>query len=58
MTTLEQCYTNYRVMKFFARIHVPLGQETLFCAMWPLLGLAGMNEEDWDPQYNYWQHPE
>ena len=34
------------------------GPGDLFCAMWPLLGLAGMNEEDWDPQYSYWQRPE
>jgi hypothetical protein len=25
--------------------------------MWGLLGLAGMGEEDWTPQYNYWKRP-
>jgi predicted dithiol-disulfide oxidoreductase (DUF899 family) len=28
-----------------------------FCSMWNLLSLAGLNEESWTPQYNYWQRP-
>jgi len=28
-----------------------------YCAMWPLLGLAGLTEDDWTPQYSYWKRP-
>jgi len=28
-----------------------------FCPMWSLLGLAGVSESDWTPQYNYWKRP-
>ena len=27
-------------------------------ARWGLLGLAGLSEEQWTPQYNYWLRPE
>jgi len=26
--------------------------------MWGLLGLAGLGEADWTPQYAYWKRPE
>lgn len=29
-----------------------------FCSMWSLLGLAGLDEADWTPQYKYWVRPE
>ena len=29
-----------------------------FCSMWSLLGLAGLGEADWTPQYAYWRRPE
>lgn len=28
----------------------------LYCALWPLLGLAGLDE--FTPQFNYWKRPE
>jgi len=28
-----------------------------FCSMWNLLGLAGLSEADWTPQYSYWKRP-
>jgi predicted dithiol-disulfide oxidoreductase (DUF899 family) len=28
-----------------------------FCSMWNLLGLAGMSEDNWTPQYSYWTRP-
>ena len=28
-----------------------------FCSMWSLLGLAGIGEADWTPQYKYWARP-
>ena len=34
------------------------GPGDLYCSMWSLLGLAGLGEEDWTPQFNYWQRPE
>lgn len=33
------------------------GPGDIFCSMWGLLGLAGMGEAEWTPQYNYWQRP-
>jgi hypothetical protein len=29
-----------------------------FCAIWPILSLAGLGDEEWTPQYSYWQRPE
>jgi len=34
------------------------GPGDIYCSMWSLLGLAGMGEADWTPQYNYWRRPE
>lgn len=34
------------------------GPGDIYCAMWSLLGLAGLGEEEWTPQYRYWQRPE
>jgi predicted dithiol-disulfide oxidoreductase (DUF899 family) len=33
------------------------GPGDLYCPMWFLLGMAGLGEQDWTPQYNYWQRP-
>lgn len=33
------------------------GPGDLYCSLWSLLGLAGMGEEDWTPQYRYWRQP-
>ena len=33
------------------------GPGDLYCAMWSLLGLAGIGVADWTPQFNYWQRP-
>ncbi len=33
------------------------GPGDLYCAMWGLLGLAGLSEQEWTPQYSYWQRP-
>lgn len=29
-----------------------------FCSIWNVLSLAGITEEQWTPQYNYWKRPE
>lgn len=34
------------------------GPGDLYCSAWNLLGLAGLTEEDWTPQYNYWMRPD
>ncbi|MEM9621026.1 MAG: DUF899 family protein [Pseudomonadota bacterium] len=33
------------------------GPGDLYCPAWHLLGLAGISEADWTPQFNYWQRP-
>jgi len=33
------------------------GPGDVFCSMWSLLGLAGLSDQDWTPQYNYWKPP-
>ena len=34
------------------------GPGDIYCSMWGLLGLAGLGEADWTPQYAYWKRPE
>ena len=34
------------------------GPGDLYCALWPLLGMAGLDGGSWTPQYRYWQRPE
>jgi predicted dithiol-disulfide oxidoreductase (DUF899 family) len=34
------------------------GPSDQYCSMWSLLGLAGMGEADWTPQYSYWSRPQ
>ena len=34
------------------------GPDDAYCPVWPMLGLAGMGENDWTPQYSYWQRPQ
>lgn len=34
------------------------GPGDLYCPVWNLLGLAGIGEEDWTPQFRYWSVPE
>jgi len=34
------------------------GPGDIYCSMWSLLGLAGLGEEEWTPQYAYWKRPE
>ncbi len=33
------------------------GPGDLYCSLWSLLGLAGLGEEEWTPQYRYWRQP-
>jgi len=34
------------------------GPGDIYCSIWSLLGLAGLGEDDWTPQYAYWTRPE
>lgn len=34
------------------------GPGDLYCSIWNLLGMAGLGDADWTPQYNYWLRPE
>jgi len=34
------------------------GPGDIYCSMWSLLGLAGLGEEEWTPQYSYWRRPQ
>ena len=34
------------------------GPGDLYCSIWNLLGLAGLSDSDWTPQYNYWRRPQ
>lgn len=43
--------------KIFRKNSSEFGPGDLYCSMWGLLGLAGMGEEEWTPQYNYWTRP-
>jgi predicted dithiol-disulfide oxidoreductase (DUF899 family) len=34
------------------------GPGDIYCSMWSLLGLAGLNESNWTPQFRYWTRPD
>jgi hypothetical protein len=34
------------------------GEGDLYCSMWHILGLAGINTNEWTAQYNYWRRPQ
>ncbi len=34
------------------------GPGDLYCSMWNLLGLAGLDASDWTPQFAYWTRPQ
>lgn len=33
------------------------GPGDLYCTLWPLFGLAGIDQTQWTPQYRYWTPP-
>ncbi|MCZ6618038.1 MAG: DUF899 family protein [Gammaproteobacteria bacterium] len=37
---------------------VVFGPGDLYCSIWNILALAGLSEDSWTPQYNYWRRPE
>ena len=43
--------------KIVRRSSAVFGPGDLYCSMWNLLGLAGLTEAEWTPQYRYWRQP-
>ncbi len=35
----------------------PFGPGDLYCSLWNLLGVVGLDESNFTPQYNYWSRP-
>ena len=35
----------------------PFGPGDLYCSIWNFLALAGITNDQWTPQYNYWTRP-
>ncbi len=33
------------------------GPGDIYCPMWSLLALAGLDEQSWTPQFSYWSRP-
>jgi predicted dithiol-disulfide oxidoreductase (DUF899 family) len=44
--------------QIFKRSSACFGPGDLYCSIWHILGLAGLGEEDWTPQYSYWKRPQ
>ena len=44
--------------KIFRKGATVFGPGDLFCALWHILPLAGLSEDDWTPQYQYWKRPD
>ena len=51
------CYVKKdgKIIKKNATIFGPGDQ---FCSLWHILTLAGIGEDEWTPQYNYWKRPD
>jgi len=43
--------------EIFRKNSSEFGPGDIYCSMWGLLGLGGMGEAEWTPQYNYWKRP-
>jgi predicted dithiol-disulfide oxidoreductase (DUF899 family) len=43
--------------KIFRKGSVVFGPGDLFCSIWHVLSLAGIEVKDWTPQYSYWKRP-
>lgn len=44
--------------KILQRGRTAFGPGDLYSPVWHFLGLAGLNEADWTPQFHYWRRPE
>ena len=43
--------------KIYRKNDCVFGPGDIYCSMWSLLGLAGMDANTWTPQFSYWQRP-
>ena len=43
--------------KIFRKNVCVFGPGDIYCSLWSLLGLAGLNAETWTPQFSYWKQP-
>lgn len=43
--------------KIFRQSASAFGPGDLYCSIWHLLGVAGVESDDWMPQYSYWKRP-
>jgi predicted dithiol-disulfide oxidoreductase (DUF899 family) len=41
----------------YRRNSCSFGPGDLYCSVWNLFGLAGLNAENWTPQFKYWTRP-
>lgn len=44
--------------QIFRKNSAVFGPGDEFCAIWPILTLAGLGEGEWTPQYSYWKRPD
>ena len=44
--------------KIYRKNDCVFGPGDIYCSMWSLLGLAGLNETNWTPQFTYWKRPQ
>ena len=44
--------------KIYRKSSAIFGPGDLFCSFWHVLALAGVSEEEFTPQFNYWKRPE
>lgn len=51
------CYTR-KGDQIFRKNSALFGPGDEFCSQWNILSLAGVSEEEWTPQFNYWKRPE
>ncbi len=43
--------------QIFKKNQTEFGPGDAFCSLWHILSLGGFGEENWTPQFNYWQQP-
>lgn len=43
--------------RIFRKNATAFGPRDQFCSIWHILSLAGVQPDDWIPQYSYWQRP-
>ena len=44
--------------EIYRKASAVFGPGDLYCSIWNLLGLAGLGDSEWTPQFRYWTRPE